>query len=159
MSIPPRSLLCGAERVVVCRGLILLLKELARSCFREVAGFGLGSVDGGGVRVDMVIVGCNEADNPHARFRVDAQTLYNVVRVSEETGRDVVLVFHTHPGGRAFLSPWDLQGIEAWPVAWMVAGSDGVRAWLPCGEGVREVRVEPVDVECRVAYPTHCSPC
>jgi proteasome lid subunit RPN8/RPN11 len=50
-------------------------------------------------------------------------------------------VFHTHGECPASPSKKDLEGMKAWPYAWIIACRGEVRAWIPFEGDAREIPV------------------
>ncbi len=150
-----RNEACSIKVLVICSGLRSFVEEAARSCDKEVAGFLIGSLDARVARVEAVVVGCNVALNPGREFIVDARSTFEAIRVAESSRLSIIGVFHTHPGGAAGLSPRDRDGMEAWPVVWLVAGVDGLHAYTPCNS----VRIVVEDYVCRIIVPRECRVC
>ena len=155
MVVVERSAACSIRSLRLCSGFSRLLRRFAERCRREVAGFLLGRVEEGMAVVESVVVGCNVAEAPAAEFVVDAQSTYEAVKVAESSGLSIIGVFHTHVGCPAGLSEKDRAGMDAWPVVWLVAGADGLKAYSPC----RSVDVVIGEYECTVRLPLGCRLC
>jgi Predicted metal-dependent protease of the PAD1/JAB1 superfamily len=84
----------------------------------------------------------NVLQSPYA-FRLDPEEMYRAITEAEEAGRELLAIFHTHPGPPA-PSPLDLRHMRLWPVVWVISDvySWDVAAWkLQRGKAV-PVRIE-----------------
>jgi len=87
----------------------------------------------------------NIADNPVVYFKADPLCIYSVYNNAESTGREVVLLVHSHPAP-PYPSRDDYEGMKYWALPWLIISSStgGYKAWI-LEEGVlREVVVEGV---------------
>jgi proteasome lid subunit RPN8/RPN11 len=159
MVLPPRKLLCSSPppRLKICRNALDQLREVACSCSSEVAGFALGRVENGTLKVSVLVYGCNVASNPKIRFTIDPTSTYRAVSLAEAKNYAIVAVFHTHPGGIAFVSPFDIEGMRLWPTVWLIIGCHGYGAWILCND-LNPVEIEVASYSCNVLMPD-CSIC
>ncbi len=158
MVVPGRDVVCGLKGLRLCSGFARLLEGLVSSCDFEVAGFIVGGVDGDYAYSFLVVFGCNVSDEPSSRFLVNGMSTYRAVVEAESRGLNIIGVFHTHPCCSATPSGLDLEGMRAWPIVWLIAGRDGLRAWRRCN-GVEEVEIVIEDRECVVVVPKDCRLC
>lgn len=80
--------------------------------------------------------------NSPAAFRLDAEEMYKALAEAEEAGRELVAIFHTHPGPPA-PSPLDVRYMAVWRVVWLIANvyTWEATAWI-LKNGVEQVPVE-----------------
>jgi len=80
--------------------------------------------------------------NSPAAFRLDAEEMYKALAEAEEAGRELVAIFHTHPGPPA-PSPLDVRYMAVWRVVWLIANvyTWEAAAWI-LKNGVEQVPVE-----------------
>jgi proteasome lid subunit RPN8/RPN11 len=71
------------------------------------------------------------------RFEIDPAGQFRLLR----EGRVVVGCYHSHPGGRAEPSPRDAEGAGEVGFVWVVAGADGIGAYLWDGAAFQPMRL------------------
>lgn len=74
-------------------------------------------------------------------FLADPLGIISSYKLSEAYGLDVVGLYHTHPLGGPTPSSKDLYGMKLWPIPWVIASKNGMRAWLLKGEDLIEVKL------------------
>ena len=78
-------------------------------------------------RVERLVEAANTAENRSRRYVIDPEVLLAVHKESRSVGRDVVGYYHSHPGGGAQPSAFDLE--HAWPgVSYVIVALEGGRA-------------------------------
>ena len=141
----------GAEVPPPVAGIALPRETLSELCSlhsrygREVAGLAIGVEVSGVLVVEDVVIGENLAESSD-RFYLDPVAIVEAYRYAElMEGRDVVALVHTHPEG-AYPSYLDLEGMELWPLTWVIVDSESctARAWLRRGGRLWEVPVRTV---------------
>lgn len=80
------------------------------------------------------------AERSPVSFSVSPEDLFRVYRYAEERGMEIVAVFHSHPAPSR-PSMKDLQGMERWPIVWIIRGVDGVKAYKLVDDGWRAVDI------------------
>ncbi|WPH57960.1 metalloprotease [Gordonia phage LuckyLeo] len=100
------------------------LAAMARSTHNEICGFILDDW--------TLITVQNIAKIPSANFEMDMSAILEAINLAAKSARDIIGIYHSHPGGMTEPSETDLQG---WP-----RFLDGrySRYWLVTGETVRE---------------------
>ncbi len=78
------------------------------------------------------------------QFEIDPERLYHCWKECEETGREIIGFYHSHPGGLATPSAWDKECMEATPLVWLILGKDGLKAyqWDETIKDARRVKLE-----------------
>ncbi|MCC6047300.1 MAG: Mov34/MPN/PAD-1 family protein [Desulfurococcaceae archaeon] len=137
---------CGAETSLPVAGVVVPREILSELCSlhsrygREVAGLAIGVEVSGVLVVEDLVIGENLAESAD-RFYLDPVAIVEAYRYAELLeGRDVVALVHTHPGG-AYPSYLDLEGMELWPLTWVIVDSENctARAWIRRGKRIWEV--------------------
>jgi proteasome lid subunit RPN8/RPN11 len=83
------------------------------------------------------------------RFRMDAQQQVDAILEMEEQGDELLVIFHSHPGGPAVPSPTDVAGAtfpDAINLIW--SKSDGVwncRGFLIQAREIKEISIQVTD--------------
>lgn len=62
------------------------------------------------------------------RFEIDPAEHIRLLRALRGTGRDIIGCYHSHPNGRADLSPRDRESMTDGDFIWLVAAIDAQRA-------------------------------
>jgi proteasome lid subunit RPN8/RPN11 len=127
------------------------IAQEARAAFpRECCGLIEGARDGGGVRAIALHPTRNLADEPD-RFEIDPSAHIALLRALRGSGREVVGCYHSHPNGRAQLSPRDCEYVVADGFIWLVAaiaGHDIALAAFACpkggGDAISAVPLAPI---------------
>lgn len=97
------------------------LEAAARRAYpKETCGFLIGHQDDKAVHIDCFALSPNRAADPARHFTLDPAMHIRLQRQLRGSRFGIVGLFHSHPGGRAELSPADLQSpaAEAW--VWLV---------------------------------------
>jgi len=115
------------------------LKELKERC-----GVLIGFIKKGEIIVMEIVEIKNVADSP-ILFKMDPRELYNAWMKAEKSGMDIVAVFHTHPFGVAYPSKYDIDCMKDVNLPWVIAGSDGIKAYLYKDGKIIEIEVETLD--------------
>jgi desampylase len=86
----------------------------------ECCGLIEGSCNGNEIRATALHPTRNLASEPD-RFAIDPAAHFALLRGLRGTGREVVGCYHSHPNGRAELSPRDRESAGADDFVWLVA--------------------------------------
>lgn len=109
----------------------------ARAAFsRECCGLLEGVRDGDAVRVTALHPSSNLAADSD-RFEIDPALQFRLLR----EGRTVVGCYHSHPGGQAEPSPRDAEGAGESGFVWLIAGADGLGAFVWDGARFRRLAI------------------
>lgn len=73
-------------------------------------------------------------------FELDPMEHYKAWDEAEKNNKEIVGVYHTHPGSSAVPSLWDKKTMEMAPSIWLIAGTDGMRAYV-WENGIKSVKI------------------
>jgi proteasome lid subunit RPN8/RPN11 len=102
-------------------GLVLSTAQLEQMCrhIREQVPLeACGLLGGKNNRVEIVIPIRNAAQSP-VRFRMDALEQLKALEVLEDTGLELLAIYHSHPVGPPCPSPTDIEE-AAYPVVYII---------------------------------------
>jgi len=130
--------------LTIRQGELSRIINVARKSGVEICGFLFGGREGDAFTVKEIRFVQNRLNSPTA-FEMEPLEMVKAIDDAEERGLEVVGIFHSHlkcpprPSGR------DLEGMELWPVVWLIVDDKGNHgAFVLEGEKVREVEVEVV---------------
>lgn len=121
------------------RDIELIQAELEANKPYEACGVLIGTVDGSTALVEKAQPIAN-VKRTRRSFELDPKEHYNAWNEAEKSGKEIVGVYHTHPVSSAVPSLWDRETMENAPSVWLIAGADGMKAYV-WDEGVRPVRI------------------
>lgn len=117
-------------RVDLPAALAAAILEAARTASpRECCGLIEGIRDGQTVRIAAIHPARNLAAHDN-RFEIDPADQFRAIRAARGNGRAIVGCYHSHPGGKAQPSASDLAGTGAENFVWLIAGEDGIGAFV-----------------------------
>ncbi|MBE0522475.1 MAG: M67 family metallopeptidase [Candidatus Methanoperedenaceae archaeon] len=117
----------------------LIQGELEANSPYEACGVLVGTINGDTAVVEKAIPITNS--NRTARsFELEPGEFYNAWNNAGKSGKEIVGVYHTHPRSSAVPSLWDRETMQNDPGVWLIAGSDGVKAYV-WDDGVRAVKI------------------
>jgi len=120
----------------------LIQSELESNKPYEACGVLIGTIDGSTALVEKALPVTN-VKRTRTSFELDPKEHYNAWNEAEKNGKEIVGVYHTHPVSSAFPSLWDRETMQNIPGVWIIAGADGIRAYV-WGDGVKAVKVTEV---------------
>lgn len=82
----------------------------------------------------------NELES-QVEFRASPWQVVQAHRVAELYKLEVIALYHTHPACPPTPSHLDLKGMKLWPLVWVIACKDTIKAWRLEDGGVMEVEV------------------
>ncbi len=108
---------------------------------REVCGFLLGLFHGYLVEILDYREVRNISRDPH-RFLMDPKGVFEAYSDARSRGVELAGIYHTHPGFPSIPSPRDLEGMELWPIPWLIIGlpEGDLGAWILCGS-LKKLRI------------------
>jgi len=128
--------------LILISGLRTQLANEARAAFpRECCGL----IEG--LRAERRVVALHPTRNlaqDSDRFEIDPAEHIRLLRALRGTGRDIIGCYHSHPNGRAGLSPRDRESMIDGDFIWLVAAIDAQRAGamtahVPAPDGWRAI--------------------
>ncbi|HEY9206985.1 MAG TPA: M67 family metallopeptidase [Candidatus Methanoperedens sp.] len=119
--------------------LALIQVELEANKPYEACGVLIGTVDGSTAFVEKILPVTN-VKRTRRSFELDPEQLYKAWDDAEKNGKEIVGVYHTHPVSSCVPSLWDRETMENAPSVWLIAGADGMRAYIWDG-GIRPVKI------------------
>lgn len=90
---------------------------------RECCGLLLGKFEKNVIKVEEVVDAENVLGSPVA-FEVDAELVFKTIKRAEESGLELVGIYHSHPNIAAYVSSRDSEIMKLWPgVAWLIVSA------------------------------------
>ena len=117
----------------------LIQTELEANKPYEACGVLIGAIHGTTANVEKALPVTN-VKRTHRSFELDPQQFYNAWNDAEKNGKEIVGVYHTHPVSSAVPSLWDRETMENAPSVWLIAGADGMRAYV-WENGLKTVKI------------------
>ena len=121
------------------RDLDLIQRELEANSPYEACGVLVGTIDGDMVVVEKAVPIIN-SNRTTRSFELEPKEFYNAWNDAEKNGKEIVGVYHTHPRSSAVPSMWDRETMENDQGVWLIAGADGVMAYV-WDDGVKAVEI------------------
>jgi proteasome lid subunit RPN8/RPN11 len=107
----------------------IIQAELEANKPYEACGVLIGTINGNVALVERALPVTN-AKRTRRSFELDPKEHYNAWNEAERSGKEIVGVYHTHPVSSAVPSLWDRETMENAPSVWLIAGADGMRAYV-----------------------------
>ncbi len=117
----------------------LIQAELEENKPYEACGVLIGTFEGMTVHVEK-IRHIRNVKRTHRSFELDPKEHYNVWNEAGKNGKEIVGVYHTHPVSSAIPSLWDRETMQNDTSVWLIAGSDGIRAYV-WENGLKTVKI------------------
>ena len=105
----------------------------------EACGVLIGTLDGNTALVDKALPITNSKRTVRS-FELDPKEHYHSWNEAWKSGKDIVGVYHTHPVSLANPSPWDMETMSNYASVWLIAGADGIRAYV-WANGIKPVKL------------------
>ena len=121
------------------RDVELIQAELEANKPYEACGVLIGTINGSSVHVEKARPVVN-VRRTRTSFELDPKQFYNAWDSAEKNGKEIVGVYHTHPASSAVPSLWDRETMENYTSVWVIAGADGMRAYV-WDNGVKTVKI------------------
>jgi len=115
----------------------LIQSELEANRPYEACGVLIGMVKGSTAYVEKALPVAN-VKRTRRSFELDPKEFYEAWDGAEKDGKEVVGIYHTHPVTSAVPSLWDRETMENDTSVWLIAGADGMRAYV-WEDGIRPV--------------------
>ena len=117
----------------------LIQAELEANKPYEACGVLIGTIDGMTAHVEKARPITN-VKRTHRSFELDPKEHYNAWNEAENNGKEIVGVYHTHPVSSAVPSLWDRETMQNDTSVWLIAGADGMRAYV-WENGLKTVKI------------------
>lgn len=117
----------------------MIHEELEKNKPFEACGVLIGGIDGNMANVEKALPVAN-SKRTRRSFELDPQQFYEAWNEAEKSGKEIVGVYHTHPISSAVPSLWDRETMENAPSVWLIAGADGMRAYI-WENGIKPVKI------------------
>jgi proteasome lid subunit RPN8/RPN11 len=128
-----------SELKISRRDIELIQSELESNKPYEACGVLIGTITGSTAVVEKALPVIN-AKRTRRSFELDPKEHYNAWNEAEKNGKEIVGVYHTHPVSSAVPSLWDRETMENEPSVWLIAGADGMRAYV-WENGIKSVKI------------------
>ncbi len=122
------------------RDLDLILAELEKNKPYEACGVLIGMAEGRTAFVEKALPITNSR-RTRKSFELDPKEHYNAWDEAEKKGKEIVGVYHTHPVSSAYPSVWDRETMQNESSVWLIAGADGIRAYV-WDNGLKDVELK-----------------
>ena len=117
-------------RIEISPALADAIRAKALAAFpRECCGLLEGVRQEGNFHVTALHPARNVCPAPH-RFEMDARDQFLAQKGARQRGRSIIGCYHSHPGGPAQPSSADRDGAGEEEFLWLIAGSDGLKAFI-----------------------------
>lgn len=117
----------------------LIQMELEANKPYEACGVLIGTINGTAANVEKMLA-IRNVKRTRRSFELDSMQFYNAWSDAEKSGKEIIGIYHTHPVSCAVPSLWDKETMENAPSVWLIAGADGMRAYV-WENGLRAVRI------------------
>ena len=107
----------------------LIQAELEANSPYEACGVLVGTIEGDTAVVEKAAPITN-SNRTTQSFELEPKEFYNAWNNAEKNGKEIIGVYHTHPSSSAVPSNWDRETMENDPSVWLIAGADGMKAYL-----------------------------
>lgn len=111
------------------KDLTIIQRELEINRPFEACGVLIGLTDGHTVKVKRTIP-IKSANRAERRFKLDSIELYKAWNDADKEGLDIVGIYHSHPLNPAKPSKWDIEYMQNEQHIWLIAGIDGIFAYI-----------------------------
>jgi len=105
----------------------------------ESCGVLIGTIHGNTANVEKAIPITN-IKRTRVSFELDPMQFYDTWNSASKDGKEIVGIFHTHPSHSATPSSWDRETMENYPSVWLIAGTNGMMAYILDGN-IRSVKL------------------
>ncbi|MDP2844671.1 MAG: M67 family metallopeptidase [Candidatus Methanoperedens sp.] len=132
------------EIKISCREIELIQAELEANKPYEACGVLVGTIIGSTALVEKAVPITN-TKRTRTSFELDPKQFYDAWNNAEKNGREIVGVYHTHPVSSSVPSLWDRETMENVTSVWLIAGADGMRAYV-WEDGMKAVKIIETNV-------------
>ncbi len=127
------------ELKISSHDLALIQAELEANRPYEACGVLIGTVSVNTAHVEKALPVTN-VKRTRRSFELDPGQLYKAWDNADKNGKEILGVYHTHPVSSCVPSLWDMETMENAPSVWLIAGADGMRAYI-WDNGIKPVKI------------------
>jgi len=95
----------------------------------EACGVLIGTMNGNTAIVEKILPITN-SKRTRRSFELDPKEHYDAWNEAEKNEKEIIGVYHTHPVSSAVPSLWDRETMQNDPCVWLIAGADGMMAYV-----------------------------
>ncbi len=117
------------ELKISSKDIDLIKSELEANKPYEACGVLVGTINGSTALVEKALPVTN-VKRTRRSFELDPEEHYNAWNEAGKNGMEIVGVYHTHPVSSAVPSLWDRETMQNDTSVWLIAGADGMRAYV-----------------------------
>jgi len=117
------------EIKILKRDLDIIRSELEAHKPYEACGVLIGTLVGNTAIVEKALPITNSKRTKRS-FELDPKEHYGAWNEAEKNEKDIIGVYHTHPVSSAVPSLWDRQTMKNDTSVWLIAGADGMQAYV-----------------------------
>jgi len=117
----------------------LIQSELEENKPYEACGVLIGTIEGITAHVEKAR-SIRNVKRTHRSFELDPKEHHNAWDEAEKNGKEIVGFYHTHPVSCAVPSLWDRETMQNDTSVWLIAGADGMRAYV-WENGLKTVKI------------------
>ena len=128
--------------IIQVKDIDLIMEDFEANKPYEACGVLIGTICDNIANVEKA-VSITNVRRTYSSFELDPQQLYNAWNNADKSGKDVVGVYHTHPSFLATPSSWDRETMKDNPSVWLIAGTDGIKAYVWDGD-IRCIKLEMI---------------
>ncbi len=111
------------------RDIDLIQVELENNKPYEACGVLIGSMEESTALVEKALPITN-SKRTRRSFELEPKGHYDAWNEAEKNGKEIIGIYHTHPVSSAVPSLWDRETMQNDPSVWLIAGADGMRAYV-----------------------------
>lgn len=127
-----------AEIKISHRDIELIQTDLEANKPYEACGVLIGTI-GDSIFVEKVLPVTN-VRRTMTSFELDPLQFYDAWNDAEKSGKDIVGIYHTHPFSSAVPSSWDKETMINAKSVWLIAGVNGMKAYI-WDDGIKSVKI------------------
>jgi proteasome lid subunit RPN8/RPN11 len=127
------------ELKISCSNIEYIQAELDANRPYEACGVLIGTLEGSTAVVEKSLSITN-VKRTRKSFELDSKEHYNAWNEAEKSHKQIVGIYHTHPISSAVPSLWDRETMRNDKSVWLIAGADGMRAYV-WEDGIKAVNI------------------
>lgn len=133
----------GSRIRITDEDLSLIRHELGANSPYEACGVLVGLIERGEMDTVTVkhTVPIKNSNRTERSFELDPAEFYKAWTCAQDTGLDIVGIYHTHPLSPARPSTWDMEYMQQEQNIWVIAGADGIFAYRWTDDMVQDVEI------------------